>query len=136
MENTIVKINQEVLDGIARPEYFHKYASNEGTLVKIRKDRYVVRMQLIDTLNEKTYEDNISFLKEWVEITPEQIESFRMNSLFEEGKKLFELFEQHENTEKCEFYRGRFSATVKAIILMGWETEWEEFAEENDITEY
>ena len=133
MKNTIVKIDQEVLDGIARPEYFHKYVSNEGVLVEIRKNTYVVRMKFIDTINEREYEDNIPFLKEWCEITPEQIENFRMYSLFEEAKRMYELREKHVGTDKFELYRGRFSGIVKSILLMGWESEWDEYTYENDI---
>lgn len=135
MNEIIVKIDQEVLKGIAHPELFHKYTSNEGELIELRKNTYVVRMQMIDENNE-TYERNIPFLKEWVEVTPEQIEAFRMNTMFEEAKRMFELSEKYKETEKNELYRGRFQATAKAIILMGWETEWDDFSYENDIATF
>lgn len=68
MKNTTVKINQEYLNTVARPEYFWHYDSNEGIIQKSWGDFWKVEMSLTNIKTGEKATKVINVLKDQTDV--------------------------------------------------------------------
>ena len=68
MENTIVKINQEYLDTVARPENYWHYDSNEGINKGSWGDFWKVEMSLTNIITGEKMTNVINVLKDKTDV--------------------------------------------------------------------